>query len=167
MGWKNTEVGHFHGKCMHFALRSMPRFSEVFFVDASSSNTITIDLENIAQAKAAGESLQDALAWLAEQNGEWLLLFNNADDKTLNIGNYFPHCSHGNILITSRNRDTCFHARSPESNCKVSDLTPDDARCLLLTLAGQPDGHSNETDLLATAIVKVTLALLFCAGWWA
>jgi hypothetical protein len=136
-------------------------------VDASSSNTITTDLENIAQAKAAGESSQDTLSWLARQHEEWLLLFNNADDTKLNLGNYFPHCSHGNILITSRNRDTCLHAQSPESNCKVADLAPNDARCLLLTLAGQLDGHSNETDVLAIAIVKVTLALLFSTGWWA
>jgi hypothetical protein len=145
----------------------MPRFSEVFFVDASSSNTITTDLENIAQAKAVGKLSQDALSWLARQHEEWLLLFNNADDTTLNLGNYFPHCSHGNILITSRNRDTCLHARSPESNYKVSDLTPDDAKCLLLTLAGQLDGHSSESDVLATEIVKVTLAVLFCEEFWA
>ena len=134
-------------------------------MDASSSNTITTDLENIAQAKAAGESSQNSLSWLARQREEWLLLFNNADDTTLNLGNYFPCCSHGNILITSRNRDTCIYARSPESNCNVSDLAPDEAKCLLLTLAGQLAGHSNETDVHATAIVKVMLALLFCAGW--
>jgi hypothetical protein len=142
----------------------MPRFSEVFFVDASSSNTITTDLENIAQAKAVGESSQNSLSWLARQHEEWLLLFNNADDTTLNLSDYFPCCSHGNILITTRNRETCLHARSPESNCKVSDLAPDDARCLLLVLAGQKDGQSNEADVLARAIVKVILSLVCCAG---
>jgi hypothetical protein len=133
-------------------------------VDASSSITITTDLENIARAKAAGESLQDALAWLARQREEWLLLFNNADDAKLNLHNYFPSCSHGNILITSRNRDTRLHALSPESNYNVSNLTPDDARCLLLTMVGQRDAHSNETEVLATAIVKVILSPLSCPG---
>jgi len=40
----------------------MSRFSEVFFVDSSSINTINGDLENIARAKGIGESPQDALA---------------------------------------------------------------------------------------------------------
>ena len=138
----------------------MYRFSEVFFVDASSTNTITIDLENIAQVKEAGETAQDALAWLARQHEEWLLLFNNADDRTLTLGNYFPNCSHGNILITSRNHDICIYARSPNLNCKISDLTPDDARSLLLTIAGQGDSCANETKMLATAVVKVTVLFM-------
>ena len=138
----------------------------MFFVDASSSNTITTDLENIAQAKKAGESAQDALAWLARQNEEWLLLFNNADDTTLNLGNYFPCCSHGNILITSRNHETCLHAPRPESNCKISNLTPDDARCLLLAITGYGDGQANDAEVLATTIVKVIVLDLSCLEWW-
>jgi hypothetical protein len=136
-------------------LKRVPsRFSDVFFVDASSTNTINIDLENIAQAKEIGESPQDSLTWLARQREEWLVLFNNADYTTLNLHDFFPNCSHGNILVTSRNRDMCTHAPSPESNHKVSNLLPDDARHLLLSMAGHGNGHSNETEV-AIAIVKV------------
>jgi hypothetical protein len=46
------------------------------------------------------------------------------------------------------------HAPSPESNFKVSNLMPDDARYLLLSMASYGNGHSNETEV-ATAIVKV------------
>jgi hypothetical protein len=134
-------------------------------VDASSANTITADLENIAQAKDIGDSAQDALAWLSREQEEWLLLFNNADDTTLNLCKYFPHCSHGNIVITSRNQDVCIHAPSLESNCKISNMTPDEARCLLLAIAGWRDHHSNdENERLATAIVKVTSLFLSCLG---
>ena len=143
----------------------MFRFSEVFFLDASSANTITTDLENIARAKEAGDSPQDALAWLSRQHEEWLVLFDNADDTALNLRNYFPCCSHGNILITSRNHDTRIHASSPESNCKVSNLMPNDAKCLLLEIAAQRDNGSNtKTEELATAIVKVILPFLSCRG---
>ena len=134
-------------------------------MDASSTETITTDLENIARAKGAGESPQDALAWLSRQYEEWLVLFNNADDTTLNLGLYFPCCSHGNILITSRNREICIYAPNPEANCKVSDLMPDDARCLLLAIVGQRDNHSNdEVEVLTTALVKVILEPLCCQG---
>jgi hypothetical protein len=133
-------------------------------VDASSSSTITTDLENIAQAKAAGDSSQNALSWLARQHEEWLLLFNNADDAKLNLHKYFPSCSHGNILITSRNRDTHLYALSPESNYNVSNLAPGDAKWLLLTMVGQRDACSKETEVLATAIVKVILSHVSCPG---
>src|SRR3984957_18633645 len=79
------------------------RFSDVFFVDASTVETITTDLRSIAVAKGVGNSENDALNWLSRQRKEWLLLFNSADDTMLNLRDYFPRCSHGNILITSRN----------------------------------------------------------------
>ena len=82
-------------------------------------------------------------------------MLDSADDPTLNLRPYLPSCSHGNILITSRNRDTSFYA--PQS-CQVSDMSPQDARDLLLKIARLE--HTNETEALATAIVKVTLVIL-------
>ena len=81
-------------------------------------------------------------------------MLDNADDPTLNLRPYLPSCSHGNILITSRNRDACFYA--PQS-CQVSDMSPEDAGDLLLKTARL--AHITETEALATAIVKVTLVM--------
>ena len=133
-------------------------------MDASNANTITAYLRNIALSKRVGESEQDALTWLCSQHEEWLLLFDSADDVKLNLRKYFPHCSHGNILITSRNHDTRLHAPSPQSNYNVSNLAPGDAKCLLLAMVGQRDACSKETEVLATAIVKVILSPVFCPG---
>ncbi|KAJ7262824.1 hypothetical protein C8J57DRAFT_1333874 [Mycena rebaudengoi] len=44
--------------------------------------------------------MHESLLWLAQQCEEWLLVFNNADDVNLNLAQFFPSCSHGNILIT-------------------------------------------------------------------
>ena len=104
-------------------------------MDASSSNTIVAYLRNIALIKRAGESEQDALIWLSREHREWLLLFDSADDVKLNLRNYFPPCSHGNILITSRNRGTLLYSPNPDANCKVGNLTPDEAKNLLLQIA--------------------------------
>ena len=128
------------------------RFSDVFYVDASTKETIIADLSQISLAKGLGESEKATLDWLSEQRKEWLLLFDNADDPTLNLLSYFPRCSHGNILITSRNRDTCIHA---SQFCQVSDMKPEEARDLLLKHARLE--HTNETEALATTIVKVHL----------
>ena len=128
----------------------LSRFSDVFFVDASTQETIIADLTNIALAKGIGKSEKAMLDWLSRQREEWLLLLDNADNPTLNLRPYLPRCSHGNILITSRNRDTCFYA--PQS-CRVSDMRPEDATDLLLKIAHLE--HTSETDALATTIVKV------------
>src|ERR1700722_9518537 len=132
------------------------RFSDVFFVDASTVETITVDLRNIAVTKGIGDSENNALNWLSRQCKEWLLLFNNADNTMLNLRDYFPHCAHGNILITSRNHDIPQHATGQRSRCKVSGLTETEAGCLLLDVADiNDDEHADQNKILASTIVKV------------
>ena len=135
------------------------RFSETFFVDASTIETITTDLRSIAIDKGIGDlekDWKDALDWLSRNHKEWLLLFNNADDTRINLRHYFPICSHGNILITSRNHDICQHATGRRSNCKVSGMGDPDARRLLLEIAGLGDEeHDDENEMLASTVVKV------------
>ena len=143
---------------LHFSaghISYLSRFSNVFFIDASTKETIIADLTNIALFQQIGESEKDTLDWFSTQHEEWLLVFDNADDPGLNLRLYLPRCSHGNILITSRNGKTCFHG--PQS-CHVSDMSPKDARDLLLKIAHLE--HNNENEALATAIVKVTLVIL-------
>jgi len=98
-------------------------FSDVFFIDATTAQTIDADLKNIGD---------------------------NADDTTLDLSQFFPSCSHGNILITSRNRETIIHA--PDFNSHVGSLTPKDARDLLLGIIKQV--ITDETRVLAEVIVK-------------
>jgi len=130
-------------------------FSDIFYVDASTKETISADLSQIALAKGIGESEKATLGWLSGQRKEWLLLLDNADDPTFNLRSYFPRCSHGNILITSRNRDTRTHA--PQF-CQVSDMSPQDARDLFLKIACLD--NSTEIEALATTIVNVDLLSL-------
>ena len=146
----------------------MSRFSDIFYVDASTKETISVGLTNIALSQGIGESEEAALEWFSRQREEWLLVLDNADDPTVNFRPYLPACSHGNILITSRNRDTCVYA--PQF-CHVSDMRPEDARDLLLKVARHE--HNDETVRLATTIVKVYFyACLsgqynnYCAGTW-
>lgn len=129
------------------------RFSDVFFIDASTAQTIRTNLKNIALAKGIGESASDAMDWLTRRREEWLLLFNNADDPKLNLNRFFPSGSHGNILITSRNHEICLHAG--HSSYKVSSMTPEDARKLLLEMI--ENDNTKETQRLAASIVKVHL----------
>ena len=94
------------------------------------------------------------------QHEEWLLLLDNADDPNLNLHDYFPRCAHGNILITSRNREIVHHASDGKSCYNVSGLHPNDARNLLFNISGLWEGQTKQTEAAATAIVKVYFTIL-------
>ncbi|KAJ7254279.1 hypothetical protein C8J57DRAFT_1722220 [Mycena rebaudengoi] len=127
------------------------RFTDVFFLDASTADTIRAGLKNIALTHSLGSDHEDASRWMASGNKEWLLVFDNADDPKINLFNFFPRSSRGNILITSRNPQHCVHA--PGAHHKVSDLEEETAVQLLLVSAAEP--FTSETERLATEIVKV------------
>ncbi|KAJ6546001.1 hypothetical protein DFH09DRAFT_1508224 [Mycena vulgaris] len=79
------------------------RFTDIFLIDTSTMETIDTGLKNIAATRNAGSTAQEGLEWLTSIPAEWLLFFDNADDPRINLNKFFPHCKHGNILITSRN----------------------------------------------------------------
>ncbi|KAJ6554343.1 hypothetical protein B0H19DRAFT_994749, partial [Mycena capillaripes] len=109
-------------------------FTDKILLDASTTETIDTGLKNIATKKNTGSSSQDALRWLATHHEEWLLLFDNADDPKINLNNFLPPCSHGNILITSRNPVLCVYSGS---HSHVTDMEETDAVALLLKSATQ------------------------------
>ncbi|KAJ7798780.1 hypothetical protein B0H13DRAFT_2298002 [Mycena leptocephala] len=124
-------------------------FTDNFFLDASTMETINTGLKEIAVAKNAGNSAQDALKWLVNNLEKWLLFFDNADDPKINLNTFLPQCNHGNIIITSRNPGLCVYAglHSP-----VSDMEETDAVPLLLKSAAQEISPTTET--IAAKIVK-------------
>ncbi|KAJ7712796.1 P-loop containing nucleoside triphosphate hydrolase protein [Mycena metata] len=134
---------------LKFINESTSRFSDIFFVDTSTSATIETGLKNIAILKDFGVSPQDGLLWLTSKVEEWLLLFDNADDPSINLNDYIPQCNHGNIIITSRNPEMCVYAGS---NSLVSDMEEEDAVTLLLKSALQK--ATSHTEEVATEIVK-------------
>ncbi|KAJ7452297.1 hypothetical protein FB451DRAFT_1185886 [Mycena latifolia] len=120
------------------------RFSEVYFLDSSSQQTIENDLVTLALAKKAGKTFQDGLNWLSHQHQEWLMVFNNADDIHLKLVQYFPSGSHGNILITSRNPNLGQVAKVVH---KVEQMTLEEAIDLLLSAARYDVMEDNNRNL--------------------
>ncbi|KAJ7300706.1 hypothetical protein DFH08DRAFT_725072, partial [Mycena albidolilacea] len=133
---------------LKFINKSSSRFSDTFFIDASTIATIDTGLKNIAVVKGSGDSLQDGLLWLASRVEEWLLVFDNTDDPSINLNDFIPQCNHGNIIITSRNPGLRVHG----SHSPVSDMEEEDAVALLLKSAAQ--AATTGTMLTATEIVK-------------
>ncbi|KAJ6547917.1 hypothetical protein DFH09DRAFT_926726, partial [Mycena vulgaris] len=124
-------------------------FSDIFLIDTSTTETIDTGLKNIASTQNAGSTARDGLEWLSSKPADWLLFFDNADDPKIDLNNFFPHCKHGNILITSRNPSLRVHAGG---HSLVSDMEEPDAVDLLLTSAAQAITPGNKE--IATEIVK-------------
>ncbi|KAJ7041745.1 P-loop containing nucleoside triphosphate hydrolase protein [Mycena alexandri] len=132
---------------LKFIQESLASFSDTFFVDASTLNTIETALKNIAVSKSVGDSAQDALKWLQSKKG-WLLFLDNADDPKINLNLFLPQCGHGNIIITSRNPGL----RTYGEHSPVLGMEELDATTLLLRSAAKE--NSEENLQIAADIVK-------------
>ncbi|KAF8598106.1 TPR-like protein, partial [Ceratobasidium sp. AG-I] len=108
------------------------RFWDVFYIDATTRETILAGLITLAKSANAGTTSEEALAWLVSQEERWLLLLNNADDPNLNLREFFPACAHGDILITTRNQQMRAHTQDTKSYCSVAGMRPGDALALML-----------------------------------
>jgi len=133
-------------------------FSDIFYVDATTEQTLQTDFEVIAPEHAK-RTVDASLRWLASRvDRNWLLLFDNADNIDLKLKKYFPSCSSGNILITTRNRELR-HYTAKDADADVKGMCLEDAINLLLHQARAE--RSDENIALAEAIVQVgTFTLL-------
>jgi len=135
-------------------------FSEIFYVDATSEQTLRTDLGAIYP----GNTKRDVdinLKWLASRpQRNWLLYFDNADDVNLKLKKFFPSCGYGNILVTTRNRELR-HYTAKDADASVEGMDPGDAINLLLRQARAESNEENTA--LAKTIVQVSYAI-FVAG---
>jgi len=101
----------------------------------------------------AKRTVDASLRWLASQtNGSWLLVLDNADNVDLKLKKYFPSCSSGNILITTRNRELR-HYTAEDADAEVKGMDLEDAKNLLLIQARADSNIGN--NILAETIVLV------------
>ena len=95
--------------CLKFVEEMSGKFSNVFWVDASSVESITMSLRGIssisaAQASCLDDSVDSVLQWMSGIQEEWLIVFDNADEPPVHVVERFiPPGNRGNILITSQN----------------------------------------------------------------
>ncbi|KAJ7070104.1 hypothetical protein C8F01DRAFT_976474, partial [Mycena amicta] len=122
---------------LKFIAGSGSRFTHQFKIHASSKETIQAGYKQLAVDKKLRDSTAEAAeTWLQANQEEWLILFDNADNRDLNLGEYLPKCGHGNILITSRNPELWALTGPQKRAIQISDLSIDDAALLLLNRAG-------------------------------
>ena len=96
--------------------RTSVKFQAIFWIDASSSNTVSRGLETIA-AKISGpgrafDDIESKIAFVKETLGQWqnpwLMVFDNYDQPSefRDITSYLPQGKTGAVLFTSRHADS-------------------------------------------------------------
>ena len=150
---------------MKFDLSS---FSHVFWIDASSTSTITQGLKGIcnlpqAQSCVLDGSLESVLLWIGALRDNYVIVFDNADILTPEeLEQYFPSGLGGNIFITSRN--SAMQCLTSPANClEVTEMAESDAIMLLLKAScldrAQTDDHHEKASEIVKELFCVPLAI--------
>ena len=144
----NTNILH---KSLKLAL--FYRFWDIFYIDATSRETISAGLTSLAKIAKAGDTPEKAMSWLVSHEERWLLVLNNADEPKLNLHEFFPACTHGDILITTRNQQMRAHTQEPKSYIGVAGMLPKHALALMLKTSGT-EGDEYEVEIV-NSLIKV------------
>ncbi|KAG9122699.1 hypothetical protein FRC07_000800 [Ceratobasidium sp. 392] len=143
--------------------RTKERWTEVIYVDATSRDTTSSALEELAAAKKIGDTHEDTIGWLGSSLQPWLLVFDNADDPDLNLPGFIPPGSHGSVLITTRLRSLALLGQGPDSDCNVSRMDTEEAVELLVKKARMQDQVLSTEEVEAAAKLVEDLGYLALA----
>ena len=145
--------------CLRFIEEMSGRLSHVFWVDASSEESITMSLKGISSISAAqgsclDGSVESVLQWMSGIQEEWLIVFDNADDTPVYVMERFiPPGNRGNILITSRNRSMRSLILS-ENIIEINEMEEADAISLLLK-ASYLDASAEHTEAAKKIVTEL------------
>lgn len=132
----------------------------MFWIDASSENSIILTLMQIAQANnlPSGTLYSHVLQWIIDRT-RWLIVYDSADGHYSVVEKFLPPGSTGNILITSRNPGLQ-RITSPQNSVEVLEMGEDEGISLLLKSA-MLDGASinNGARKLVSDLGNIPIAL--------
>jgi len=141
-----------------FAQSSPNKYQSVIWIDARSEQEINQSFTQLARIflnNATVDSLQDCvppvLSWLEQLPHRWLLVFDNVDDSEFLkhfTDRYIPKFGNGDIIITSRLRDSAEIGHSIE----MTMLPEVDAIAMLLEIVAR---SGDEEFAAANTIVNV------------
>ena len=147
-----------------FAQDHRQSFWGVFWIDASSRESLLHSYNKIARIGVVDPNVAAAKHWLSSLEFPWLLIIDSADDPRLSIEDYFPEGERGHILITTRNPALSVHGTVGSQSYHFEKLDHDEANDLLLKASGTPvpwNSISQESaSLITRALGFLPLALI-------
>jgi tetratricopeptide (TPR) repeat protein len=113
-------------------------FERFFWIDATDVVTANQGFEEVAKEafpdrEPGAISVQAVLNWMGALDEEWLLILDNATNKTAE--KVIPPGNRGNILLTSRDQEIGL-TLPPAAVAEVNDMEREDAITLLVKTAG-------------------------------
>jgi len=118
----------------------MGRFRHILFIDGSSVQGVESGI--LAKVNSLGSTYSrttalEALDVLAHPDHEitqdWVIVYDNVDDPNVKIGAYFPKCSFGTIIVTTRNPN--LGNLAPSAHMKLDVMSEEAAVDVLLRSA--------------------------------
>lgn len=81
------------------------------YFNATSNTTLVADFHRIYELLDLGgapNKIEFLKQWFSKpKNSHWLMIFDGADDlQSVHLSKFFPHCSWGHIIVTSRDQAT-------------------------------------------------------------
>ena len=110
-------------------------------------------LQDLCKVCELKEDVELIKRWLSNLEKPWLLIFDNADDPSLDVSQYFPTGGRGSILVTTRNPECKIHATVGSSEFHQMEL--EDAVTLLLRSAIVKDVLDENLRTAAKPIVEL------------
>ncbi|KIM31629.1 hypothetical protein M408DRAFT_20862 [Serendipita vermifera MAFF 305830] len=152
--------------------RDRQLFTHVVFVDASSESTLKADLQLWVQSLGPTheeDNWENALYTLTSEltSGDWVLIYDNADDPNLKMRKYFPTCQNGVIILTSRSR--VVGSLQNTSHLELGSLNPMDALAALENAAHRqipsPSKEMDDARILMEKLGNLPLALVHAGAY--
>lgn len=164
----------------------------IFWVHASNAERFRLSFADIARfCRIAGhdDPEVDVLTlvkhWLElEANGPWLMVVDNADDldmfserralddrgplpqaNTRSLLRFLPTCSHGSILVTTRNRQVGLRLTAMQQPIEVPRMDDDDSRQLLCAMIRDSTATDSDMAALSRRLENLPLALAQAAAY--
>ncbi|KAI9737238.1 MAG: hypothetical protein M1818_005770 [Claussenomyces sp. TS43310] len=126
--------------------------------------------------------------WLQdEKNGRWLLVIDNADNiddffhsgqdhscrppspasgtRPKRLGAYLPSCSHGSILVTTRNKAAAIKVASKKAAIEVAKMNESESQDLFSSILTDHDHSQSDMIRLASLLDHIPLALAQAAAY--
>ncbi|OQV00177.1 NB-ARC domain-containing protein [Cladophialophora immunda] len=150
--------------CLRIADQVRKAFWGVFWVDVSSESSAVNDFFTISHAfSVPSENIDDTRHKLSNEENDWLLVLDNADEPETRYERYIPSGTRGAILMTSRNPQ-CMQRYSTVGSEELGSLSKEDCITLILRAAGFPAESQLAHTLAATRIIDAlgshTLAVI-------
>ncbi|KAG8789506.1 hypothetical protein FRC15_008363 [Serendipita sp. 397] len=146
-----------------FARDHADQFQHILFVDASSVQTIQTSLVTRVRGlgrkcKTVQEAIDELASWDQQYDGRWLLIFDNADSRSLQITKYFPRCDDGHIIVTTRNMT--MGELAPDAHLELGAMSESEGIQLLLNVANAPRSDQDVASKIAEELGYLPVALV-------